>query len=63
MLFRSAFNATVVLRSAGTRETKYSAMISKEGANSEVVKLFPIIGLESMDGATELSGDVGEKGC
>ena len=41
---------------------QFPPLSSKEGADSEVVKLFPDIGLESMDGATELSGDVGEKG-
>jgi hypothetical protein len=58
-----AFSTTVLLRSVGTRETKYSAMSSEEGAKNKVVKLFSIISLESMDGSTKLDGDVGEKGC
>jgi hypothetical protein len=59
----NAFSTTVLLRSVGTRETEDSAMSSEEGANGEVVKLFSIIGLEGMDGSTELGGDEGEKGC
>jgi hypothetical protein len=58
-----AFSTAVLLRRVGTRETEDSAMSSKESANSEVVKLFVVIGLEGMDGSTELGGDVGEKGC
>jgi hypothetical protein len=38
-------------------------MSSDETANNEVVKLFAVIGLEGMDGSTELGGDIGEKGC
>jgi hypothetical protein len=38
-------------------------MSSEESANSEVVKLFAVIGLEGMDGSTKLGGDIGEKGC
>jgi hypothetical protein len=58
-----AFSTAVLLRSIGTRETEDSAMSSKEGAKSEVVKLFSIISLEGMDGSTKLDGDVGEKVC
>jgi hypothetical protein len=58
-----AFSTVVLLRRVGTRETEDSAMSSEESANSEVVKLFSVIGLESMDGSTKLGGDVGEKGC
>jgi hypothetical protein len=38
-------------------------MSSEKSANSEVVKLFAVIGLEGMDGSTKLGGDIGEKGC
>jgi hypothetical protein len=58
-----AFSTAVLLRRVGTREMEDNAMSSEESANSEVIKLFAIIGLEDMDGSTELGGDVGEKGC
>jgi hypothetical protein len=57
-----AFSTAVLLRRVGTRETEDSAMSSEESANSEVVKLFAVIGLEGMDGSTKLGGDIGEKG-
>jgi hypothetical protein len=38
-------------------------MSSEECVNSEVVKLFSIIGLKGMDGSTKLGGDIGEKRC
>jgi hypothetical protein len=56
-----AFSMAILLRHVGTRETKDSAMSSEESANSKVVKFFAIIGLEGIDGSTELGGDVGEK--
>lgn len=34
-------------------------MGSKEGTDGGVVKLLTVIGLEGMDGAAELSGDIG----
>jgi hypothetical protein len=58
-----AFGTAVLLGHVGTRETEDSAMSSEESANSKVVKLFAIIGLEGMDGSTELGRDIGEKGC
>jgi hypothetical protein len=58
-----AFSTVVLLRRVGTREMEDSAISSEESANSKVVKFFVIIGLEGMDGSTELGGDVGEKGC
>jgi hypothetical protein len=57
------FSMAILLRRVGTRETEDSAMSSEKSANNEVVKLFAVIGLEGMDGSTELGGDVGEKGC
>jgi hypothetical protein len=35
----------------------------EKGVESDVVKLFSVIGLECKNGATELGGDVGVKGC
>jgi hypothetical protein len=58
-----AFSTVVLLRRVGTREMEDSAISSEESANSKVVKFFVVIGLEGMDGSTELGGDVGEKGC
>jgi hypothetical protein len=58
-----AFSTTILLRSVGTREMEDSAMSSEEYVNSEVVKLFSIVGLKGMDGSTKLGGDVGEKRC
>jgi hypothetical protein len=58
-----AFSTAILLRRVGTHETEDSAMSSEESANSEVVKLFAVIGLEGVDGSTELGGDIGEKGC
>lgn len=37
-------------------------MGGEEGADGDVVELFAVVSLESMYGATELGGDVGEKG-
>jgi hypothetical protein len=55
-----AFSTAILLRRVGTRETEDSAMSSEESVNSELAKLFAIIGLEGMDGSTELGGDIGE---
>ena len=37
-------------------------MCGEEGANREVVELLPVVGLDSVDGATKLGGDIGVKG-
>jgi hypothetical protein len=58
-----AFSMAILLRRVGTRETEDSAMSSEESVNIEVVKLFVVIGLEGIDGSTELGGDKGEKRC
>jgi hypothetical protein len=58
-----AFSTAVLLRRVGTCETEDCSMSSEESANSKVVKFFVVIGLEGMDGSTELGGDIGEKGC
>ena len=40
---KDAFCSTVLLRSIGTSETKGSAICGEESANSQVVKLLPVI--------------------
>ena len=37
-------------------------IVGKEGAKSEVVKLFSVVGLECKNRATKLGGDIGIKG-
>jgi hypothetical protein len=41
----NAFSTTVLLRGVRTRETKNGAVRGEEGANSDVVELFAVVGL------------------
>lgn len=50
----SALGAPVLLAGVGAREAKHSAVGGEEGANSKVVELAAVVGLEGEDGVLEL---------
>ena len=59
---KDALGTAVLLRRIWTSETKNSAVRGQKGADSGVVELFTVVGLEGVNGTTELGGDVGVEG-
>ena len=52
---------TILRRRVGTRHPELRAMGEQEGARRGVIKLTPIVGLDGLDGATELCSNVGKE--
>ena len=57
----NVFDFTVLRQSVGARHAKVDALGEEEVIGARVVKLFPIIALDSLDGDTKLSGGIGDE--
>jgi hypothetical protein len=58
---KDAFDFTVLLRGVRARHAKGDTMSEEECAGAGVVKLAPVVTLDTLDGAVELGGNKGEK--
>jgi hypothetical protein len=54
---KNPFSAAALLRSVRARETQTNAMGGEKRTRSVIIKLTPIVGLETQDGTTELSAN------
>jgi hypothetical protein len=57
----NAFRFTVLRRGVRARHTKIDALGEKEVTGARVVRLFPIIALNSLDTGAKLGGGVGDE--